>query len=72
MNAEEPGVFVPTVRHSYNVRKGEIFGCIVDVLSGEVRQECVSEVDGLLFTLREYPIVNKGSLIARILQEERR
>lgn len=44
----------------------------VDALSGEVRQECVSEVDGLLFTLREYPIVNKGSLIARILQEERR
>ena len=72
VNAEEPGVFVPTVRHSDNVRKGEIFGCIVDALSGEVRQECVSEVDGLLFTLRENPIVNKGSLIARILQEERR
>ena len=72
VNAEEPGVFVPTVRHSDNVRRGEIFGQIVDALSGEVRQECVSEVDGLLFTLREYPIVNKGSLIARILQEERR
>lgn len=71
VNAEVPGVFVPTVRHSDNVSRGEVFGRIVDPLSGKVKQDCVSEVDGLLFTLREYPIVNEGSLIARILQEEK-
>ena len=26
-----------------------------------------SPTDGIVFTLREYPIVNEGSLIARIL-----
>lgn len=72
VNAQVPGVFVPTVRHSDNVCKGEVFGQIVDPLSGEVREECISEVDGLLFTLREYPIVNEGSLIARILQEDKK
>lgn len=71
VNAEVPGVFVPTVRHSDNVIRGEVFGRIVDPLTGKVKQDCVSEVDGLLFTLREYPIVNEGSLIARILQEEK-
>ena len=71
VNASVPGFFVPTVRHSDYVRKGEIFGNILDSLTGKVAQQCVSEVDGLLFTLREYPIVNEGSLIARILQEGR-
>ena len=72
VNASVPGVFIPSVRHSDNVKRGEEFGTIVDPLTGEVRQKCVSEVDGLLFTLREYPIVNEGSLIARILQEASR
>lgn len=69
INAEAPGVFVPSIRHSDLVKKGEVFGNILDPFLGEVRQPCVSPVNGLLFTLREYPIVNEGSLIARILEE---
>ena len=71
INAEAPGVFVPTIRHSDNVKVNEVIGTIVDPFSGKVNQECLSPVDGLLFTLREYPIVNEGSLIARILEESR-
>lgn len=69
VNAEAPGVFVPSIRHSDQVKKGEVFGQILDPFLGEVKEECVSPVNGLLFTLREYPIVNEGSLIARILEE---
>lgn len=69
INAETSGVFVPTIRHSDNVVPGEIIGTIVDPFEGKVKEECVSPVEGLLFTLREYPIVNEGSLIARILEE---
>jgi hypothetical protein len=69
INAEAPGVFIPTRRHSDHVKVGEEVGRIVDPLTGTVKCRCCSEVNGLLFTLREFPVVNEGSLIARILGE---
>ena len=36
--------------------------------AGEVLDEILSPVKGVLFTLREYPVVDEGSLIARILK----
>ena len=36
-------------------------------LTGKVEQEVTSPMDGMVFTLREYPVVASGSLIARIL-----
>ncbi len=71
INAETSGVFVPTRRHSSQVVPGEIIGRILDPFEGKIKEECVSPVKGLLFTLREYPIVNEGSLIARILEEQK-
>ncbi|MDY6321772.1 MAG: M14 family metallopeptidase [Succinivibrio sp.] len=69
INAEASGVFIPESRHSQMVKRGESVGEIVDPLSGKVLENCTAPSDGLLFTLREYPIVNEGSLIARILEE---
>ena len=40
---------------------------IADPLTGAVSQSLKSPVAGLIFTLREYPVVYEGSLIARIL-----
>lgn len=40
---------------------------IADPLNGGTKEELRSPVDGMVFTLREYPVVNEGSLIARIL-----
>ena len=37
------------------------------VENGDTKEELLSPVDGMVFTLREYPVVNEGSLIARIL-----
>lgn len=67
INARKSGVFVPSVEHWKNVKKGEHIGDILNPLTGEIHQKITSETDGIVFTLREYPIVSEGSLIARIL-----
>ena len=40
---------------------------ITDPIDGTVLQEVKSPCNGLVFTLREYPVVNPGSLVARVL-----
>lgn len=67
INAEASGIFIPTVGHWKDVRKGEPIGDIVDPLSGTILHHIDSPIDGEVFTLREYPVVYEGSLIARIL-----
>jgi predicted deacylase len=47
-----------------------LLGRIIDPTSGTILEELTSPCDGLLFTLREYPVVNPGSLIARVLEVE--
>ncbi|MEI6755219.1 MAG: M14 family metallopeptidase [Paludibacter sp.] len=70
LNAESSGIIIPTVSHSVNVRKGDLLCRIVDPFEGVVLQDVLSPVDGLLFTLRTYPVVYEGSLIARIFSEK--
>ena len=60
---------MPETVHSGKVQEGQCLGIIADPLTGTVRQEVTAPVDGLLFTLREYPVVCPGSLLARILME---
>ncbi|WP_418746192.1 M14 family metallopeptidase [Frisingicoccus sp.] len=67
LNAEASGVFVPCVNHSNKVKAGEHIGDIISPVTGEIIHSVDSPVDGLVFTLREYPIVYEGSLLARIL-----
>ncbi len=67
INANESGLFIAYINHGRRVRKGEIIGAVVDSLDGTIKEELKSPVSGLVFTLREYPIVYNGSLIARVL-----
>ena len=67
VNADCPGIFIPSSDHKDHLEKGQPLGEIVDPLTGTVRQKLISPTSGLLFTLREYPAVYEGSLIARIL-----
>lgn len=67
VNADAAGIFFAEARHENTVHAGERLGVVADPLTGEVRQILNSPVDGLLFTLREYPVVYPGSLIARVL-----
>jgi predicted deacylase len=67
INSDAAGIFVPDCEHGSYVKKGQQIGTVLDPVTGNVVEYAVSPVDGLLFTLREYPIVFGGSLIARII-----
>lgn len=69
LNASCAGVFLPKAAHGVRIGEGELIGLVVDPLSGEVREEVRCPASGLLFTLREYPVVYPGSLLARVLGE---
>ena len=64
------GIFLPSVRHWETLKKGEKVGSIIDPLSGAVLDEITAPVDGILFTIREYPVVDEGSLVGRLLRKE--
>lgn len=70
MNADASGIIIPNVSHSVNIKKGNFLCQIVDPLEGKVLQNVKSPVDGVVFTLRTYPVVYEGSLIARIFSEK--
>lgn len=70
INAPKAGVFVPCVKHWEHLKKGDEIGWIIDPLHGKILEKILSPVDGILFTIREYPIVDNGSLIGRLLREE--
>ena len=67
LNAPVSGVFIKDIIHGSHVAKGQHLGYIVDPLNGEILSDVKSPVEGWLFTIREYPIVDEGSLMARIL-----
>ncbi len=68
INAAAAGIFIPHLEHRVMVKTGENVGDIVNPLTGEIAAAAESPCDGLLFTLREYPVVDEGSLIGRILR----
>ena len=66
LNAPAGGLFVPALDHCDLITEGQWIGDIVDPLSGTVRASIHAPHGGILFTLREYPVVYEGSLLARI------
>ncbi|MFI3247708.1 MAG: M14 family metallopeptidase [Rikenellaceae bacterium] len=71
LNAAKSGIFLTELKTSAIVEKGDLIGTIVDPLSGEILEPVLSPVYGYLFTLRAYPVVYEGSLLARIHELER-
>ncbi len=69
LNAPSSGIFIQTAHHGAILEKGEEVGIIVNPLTGDVLSRMVSPERGWLFTIREYPVTDQGSLIARILKK---
>lgn len=67
IRAECDGIFLPAIAHDHFIRRGDKIGDILHPMEGTVKKEILAKKDGLVFTLREYPIVNEGALLARIL-----
>ena len=70
LNATAGGLFIPRVQHREKLKEGELIGEIVDPLKGIVLDEIKAPCSGLLFTLRDYPVVDEGSLLGRMLSEK--
>ena len=66
INADVSGIFITEIKNNHYVTQGQEIGRIVSPLTGEVLTSVQTPVDGLLFTLRAYPVVYEGSLIGRI------
>ena len=69
-NAPTAGIFVPSVQHWVHLKQGDEIGRIIDPLQGTVLETIIAPMNGILFTIREYPIVNAGSLLGRLLRED--
>lgn len=70
LNASVSGVFIPKVKHGARLKAKDVIGQIVDPLQGKVLDEVRAPEDGMLFTIRDYPVVVEGSLMGRLLKKE--
>ena len=66
LNAATSGIFITELKCGVVVAEGEEIGQIVEPMTGEVLSSVVSPVEGYMFTIRAYPIVYEGSLMARV------
>ncbi len=69
VRSDVDGIFLPRMEHNHLVRKGGLIGEVVDPFEGTVKRRILAGENGLLFTLRTYPVVYAGSLLARILMD---
>lgn len=67
LNADTSGLFIPEIEHWTSVAAGQCLGRIVSPHHGRTLSEVRSPTEGVLFTLREFPLVHEGSLMARIV-----
>ena len=70
LNAPVSGVFIKDKEHGEIVKEGDHIGRIVNPLTGNLLSDIKAPADGWLFTIREYPMVEEGSLMGRILKQE--
>lgn len=70
LNAPCSGIYMKEKAHGSMVKRGEPVGRIINPLNGEVVAEVTAPEDGMIFTVREYPVVEEGSLMGRILKEK--
>ena len=67
INAESSGVFIPSVSIYDRVSIDTEIGTIVDVITGSVEEIVRATKPGTVCSIRNYPAIEEGSLIARIV-----
>jgi hypothetical protein len=66
MRSDVTGVFVSEIDGLGPIKKGQMIGKIISPVEGRVLQSFEAPSDGIIFTLREHPVVYKGVIIARV------
>ncbi len=67
INAESSGIFIPNVNMYNQVKEGDEIGTIVNVITGSVEEVVLASATGMICSLRDYPVIEEGSLLARIV-----
>lgn len=70
LNSESSGIFIPNVKLNDKVEPGMKIGSVVDVLTGSVEEVITAPKRGYVSAMREYPAIEVGSLLARIVGGE--
>lgn len=66
ISAAGSGIFVSSINSMGTIGMGTHIGDIIESITGKVIQRIESPTDGIIFSLREHPVVYKGALIARV------
>ena len=66
ISAAGSGIFVSAINSMGTIGMGTHIGDIIEPITGKVIQRIESPTDGIIFSLREHPVVYKGALIARV------
>lgn len=66
ISAAGSGIFVSSINSMGTIGMGTHIGDIIEPITGKVIQQIESPTDGIIFSLREHPVVYKGALIARV------
>lgn len=66
LRSDASGIFVSRRMGLGDVKAGELIGEVVEPITGTVLQEFTAPCDGVVFTLREHPVVYRGDMIARV------
>ena len=66
ISAAGSGIFVSSINSMGTIGMGTQIGDIIEPITGKVIQRIESPTDGIIFSLREHPVVYKGALIARV------
>ena len=66
ISAAGRGIFVSSINSMGTIGMGTHIGDIIEPITGKVIQRIESPTDGIIFSLREHPVVYKGALIARV------
>ena len=66
ISAAGSGIFVSSINSMGTIGMGTHIGDIIEPITGRVIQRIESPTDGIIFSLREHPVVYKGALIARV------
>lgn len=66
ISAAGSGIFVSSINSMGTIGMGTHIGDIIEPITGKVIQRIESPTEGIIFSLREHPVVYKGALIARV------
>jgi len=70
IHSRNSGIFVNNGKLGRMVEKKEPIGQIVNPVRGEILEDVESPKKGMLFTIRDQPLVYEGSLLARIALDD--